>query len=208
MAARRIALFVEGETELALPPFFHRWLDPQLPAAGKVGITPVKFQGIANYLDDVAAKTEMYLDQRRANVIVGVVDLYGLPSTRINLSTHTTLKDKVVAARAYVRQLIPTRLQPYFRQHFAVHETEAWLLAYPDEWPPAIRGPITERPPEEMNFHEPPSKLLTRLLGGEYKKIVRARNILGRVDAQVAITACPFLGLLAEDLLGLARALQ
>src|SRR3989441_3911611 len=92
-ATRRIALFVEGDTELALPAFFHTWLDPQLPAVNRVGITPVKFQGIANYLDDVAAKTEMYLDQRKANVVVGVVDLYGLPPDRINLSTCATLKE-------------------------------------------------------------------------------------------------------------------
>jgi hypothetical protein len=59
---RRIALFVEGDTERGdarrrtLPDFFHRWLDPQLPPTSRVGITPVKFQGVSNYLDDVAQK--------------------------------------------------------------------------------------------------------------------------------------------------------
>lgn len=41
--SRRIALFVEGDTECGdsrrktLPVFFHNWLDPQLPPHGKVG---------------------------------------------------------------------------------------------------------------------------------------------------------------------------
>ena len=53
--ARRVALFVEGDTERGearrrtLSAFFHGWLDPQLPPASKVGITPVKFQGVSNY---------------------------------------------------------------------------------------------------------------------------------------------------------------
>src|SRR6266699_2657300 len=110
----RIALFVEGETELALQPFLHRWLDPQLTV--RVGLAPVKFQGSSNYLDDVAAKTEMYLDQRKANAIVGLVDLYGLPPDRIDLTHFTTLRDMIGAARAYIRSLIPARLKPYFRQ--------------------------------------------------------------------------------------------
>jgi hypothetical protein len=207
-ATRRIALFVEGDTELALPAFFHAWLDPQLPVANKVGITPVKFQGITNYLDDVGAKAEMYLDRQKANVVVGVVDLYGLPPNRINLSKCVTVKDKVLAARAYIRALIPGHLRRFFRQHFAVHETEAWLLAYPNEWPPPVRGVITKRPPEEIDFNEPPAKLLARLLRGDYKKTVRARTIFGRVDPQVAIAACPYLKLLADDLLLLATALQ
>src|SRR2546425_11290525 len=99
--SRRIALFVEGDTERALPLFFHRWLDPQLPVTGKVGIRAVRFKGIANYLDDVATKAELYVTQRKANFVVGVVDLYGLPSARINLSGYSTLKDKVIAARQY-----------------------------------------------------------------------------------------------------------
>src|SRR6266487_319609 len=159
----RIALFFEGETELALTPFLHRWLDPQL--AVRVGLAAVTFQGSSNYLDDVAAKTEIYLDHGKVNAVVGLIDLYGLPPDRIDLTKFATVTDKVKAARAYIRGLIPGPLQPYFRQHFAVHETEAWLLAYPDEWPAQIRSTITKRPPEEIDFDEPPARLLKRLLG-------------------------------------------
>jgi hypothetical protein len=83
--ARRVALFVEGDTERGearrrtLSAFFHRWLDPQLPSASKVGITPVKFQGVSNYLDDLPQKVALYLDDGRANFVFGLIDLYGIP---------------------------------------------------------------------------------------------------------------------------------
>ncbi|HUT94109.1 MAG TPA: hypothetical protein VMY37_31900 [Thermoguttaceae bacterium] len=56
---RRIALFVEGHTERGearrktLPTFFHRWLDPQLPKGGRVGIDARKFQGVSDFLDSL-----------------------------------------------------------------------------------------------------------------------------------------------------------
>lgn len=203
----RIALFVEGETERALPEFLHRWIDPQLAAGSKVGIRPVSFSGVSNYLDELALKAEMYLTRNGCQVVVGLVDLYGLPPDRIDLRHQRTVGDKVRAARAYVRSLVPAHLRAQFRQHFAVHETEALLLAYPGEWPPAIRAAITKRPPEEVNFDEPPAALLKRLLGGRYKKTVYARNILGRVDPSVAVASCPYFRLFVEDLLVVAKAL-
>src|ERR1043166_7039926 len=159
---RRIALFVEGDTERGdarhgtLPVFFHHWLDPQLPPDRKVGITAVKFQGISNYLDDLAQKVALYLDDGRANFIVGLVDLYGIPSSRVDLSKCTSVKEKVNAARQHIRGLVRQVYRDRFRQHFAVHEVEAWLLAYPEEWPAEVRAQITKRPAERVNFTEPP----------------------------------------------------
>src|SRR6266571_8571418 len=106
---RQIALFVEGDTERGearrrtLPRFIHNWLDPQLPHGRRVGITPVKFQGVSNYLDGLQRKVALYLDDGRANFVVGLVDLYGIPASRIDLSQYATVMDKIVAARAYLR---------------------------------------------------------------------------------------------------------
>jgi hypothetical protein len=89
--ARRIAMFVEGDTERGdarrrtLPSFLHRWLDPQLPPTSRVGITAVKFQGVSNYLDDLSQKVGFYLDNNQANFVFGLVDLYGIPPDRIDL---------------------------------------------------------------------------------------------------------------------------
>ena len=211
--SRRIALFVEGDSECGearrktLPQFFHKWLDPQLPQGSRGGITAVKFQGVSNYLDDLPKKIVLYLDEGRANYIFGLIDLYGIPASRIDLSRHPTVKEKVVAARAYVRKLVPESYQARFRQHFAVHEVEAWLLAYPKEWPAEARAQITKRPPERVNFNEPPAKFLKRILGGRYKKTTHAMNLFPKIDPQVAMNQCPYLQLLMQDLLAVAKRL-
>jgi len=181
--SRRIALFVEGATERGdarqktLPDFFHKWLDPQLPDLSRVGITARKFQGVSNFLDDLPKMTELYLNERRANFVVGLVDLYGLPAHRINLSGCTSVKAKVSAARQQIRNLVPIEFRDRFHQHFAVHEVEAWLLAYPEEWPSNVRDRIAKRPPEQVNFNKPPAKFLKEILGGRYKKTVHAQNL-------------------------------
>lgn len=212
--SRQIALFVEGDTERGdarqktLPSFFRTWLDPQLPSLSRVGIHAVKFQGVSDYLDDLATKLELYLMDGRANYVVGLVDLYGLPPSRIDLSDCATVPEKVVKARQQIRTLVPDEFKDQFRQHFAVHEIEAWLLAYPERWPPQVRDQIMRRPPEQVNFNAPPAKFLKRILGGRYKKTVHAKNIFPQVDPQTAIDKCPFLKLLAEDLFEIARRLQ
>jgi len=212
--SRRIALFVEGDTERGdarrktLPVFFRKWLDPQLPPLGRVGIQAVKFQGVSNYLDDLAAKVELHLTERRANFVVGLVDLYGLPPGRFDFSSCGSVTDRVIVARKTIRALVPTEFAKRFRQHFSVHEVEAWLLAYPDRFPAKARAQIEKRPPEQVDFNEPPAKFLKRVLGGTYKKTVYARNIFPFVDPRIAIDRCPFLRLLANDLLEIARRLQ
>jgi hypothetical protein len=211
---RRIALFVEGDTERGdarrrtLPNFFHRWLDPQLGRTSRVGIKAVRFQGASNYLDDIAQNVGLYPDNNRANVVFGLVDLYGLPPDRIDLSRCPTVREKIDAARMYIRGLVSRRHQDRFRQHFAVHEIEAWLLAYPEQWPENVRSQLKKRPPEQVNFNEPPAKFLNRLLYGRYKKTTTAMNLFPKVDPQVAIDRCPYLKILAEDLLRVAKELQ
>jgi len=217
-AARRIALFVEGDTERGdarrktLPVFFHNWLDPKLPNTTRVGIDAVKFQGVSQYLNNLPQKVAMYLDHRLANFVVGLVDLYGLPA-RIDLSACESVEEKIRKARNDITKLVPDEYRNRFRQHFAVHEVEAWLLAYPERWPVKIRNrkvrdQIKKRRPEQVNFSEPPAKFLKRLMGGECKKTVHAKNIFPEVEPQVAIDACPHLKLLANQLLEIARRLQ
>ena len=187
--ARRIALFVEGDTERGearrrtLAHFFHSWLDPQLGSLSKVGITAVKFQGVRNFLGDLPQKVALYLDDGRANFVFGLIDLYGIPGNRIDLSPYVTIQEKVRAARAYIRALVPQQYGDRFRQHFAVHEIEAWLLAYPDQWPAEVRSQIIRRSPEQVNFNEPPAKFLKRILGGRYKKTTTAMNLFPKVGS-------------------------
>lgn len=212
--SRRIALFVEGDTERGdarrktLPQFFHKWLDPQLPEQSRVGIQAINFRGVSNYLDDLPKAVEFHLTERRANFVFGLVDLYGLPPDRFDFSDCTNVREKVVVARKVIRDIIPTEFAKRFRQHFSVHEIEAWLLAYPERFPAEVRSQITKRRPEEVNFKEPPAKFLKRILGGAYKKTVYAKKIFPFVDPTIAIEKCPFLRLLADDLLDIAKRLQ
>ncbi len=168
----------------------------------------MEFQGVSNYLDDVGQKVGLYLDNNRANFVFGLIDLYGIPPNRIDLSPYTTIQEKVKAARVYIRDLVPHQHQDRFRQHFAVHEVEAWLLAYPEQWPEKVRRQLTRRPPEQVNFNEPPAKFLKRILGGRYKKTTTAMNLFPKIDPQVAIDRCPYLKRLAEDLLLVAKLLH
>ncbi len=178
---RRIALLVEGETERGdarqktLPVFFHNWLDPQLPAQRRVGIVPVRFQGVSDFLDKVGRETESTIDLGKADAVFGLIDLYGLPRDRIDLSIYGSVHEKIAAARATVLELVPARIRPQFHQHFAVHEVEAWMLAYPDRWPAQVRDRIRARDPESVNFNEPPAQFLKRILG-RYKKVVAQRT--------------------------------
>ena len=174
----------------------------------RVGITTVKFQGVSNYLDDLPQKVARYLDDGRANLVFGLIDLYGIPQARIDLSQCGTIQEKVRIAKASIRALVPKEYRERFRQHFAVHEIEAWLLAYPEQWPAELRSQIMKRSPEQVNFDEPPAKFLKRIHGGRYKKTTTAMNIFPKVDPQVAINKCPYLKLLAEDLLVAAQLLQ
>jgi hypothetical protein len=213
-SGRRIVLLVEGKTERGdyrhqtLPRFLHRWLDPQLPEGRKVGINAVSMGGSPSFLSDLPQKVDDYLSRGKANFVIGLLDLYGLPDA-IDLSRCSTTAERVSAAREHIHRLVPAQFRQRFHQHFAVHEIEAWLLAYPERFPQNARKQLKRRPPEDVNMNEPPSKYLKRLLGTKYMKTVTARNIFlsSDVDPQVAIEACPNLKLLSRTLLEVAKRL-
>ena len=137
----------------------------------------------------------------------GLIDLYGIPTTRIDLSACGSVIDRIAKVRSYVKGLVASKYHGRFRQHFAVHEVEAWLLAYPEHFPAHVRAQIQKRAPEAVNLNEPPAKFLQRILGGRYKKTVHARNVFPTVDPNIAIAKCPNLRILADDLLRAAKAL-
>lgn len=179
-----------------------------MPSGKGIRIDAVRFHGIGDYLNDVRQKVELYIRQGQANFIFGLVDLYGLPSEELGLSNCGSVAERFKSARAQIRKLIPTECASQFRQHFAVHEVEAWLLAYPEAFPKDVRNRLPKRDPETVNLNDHPSKLLRRLMGGRYKKTVFAYSVLSKVDPQQAIYKCPYLKLFVDDLLQVARLLQ
>ena len=136
------------------------------------------------------------------------MDLYGLGDV-IDLSRFVTVEDKITASRNQFEKIIPRNYRNRFRQHFAVHELEAWLLAYPNEWPEIIREQLRKiKEPEKVNFQESPAKLLKRLMKKRYSKTVFASKISPKVDPDVADQKCPNLRLMLNEILEVAMRLQ
>ena len=203
----RFILFVEGYTEkIAIKEFLKRWLDPRLKQP--VGITPVRFTGWAEMLNDMAQKAHRYLDSPDGDQIIAIIallDLYGptiypaqlkTASQRVNWATNN-LSQKVGLER--------------FRIFFAVHELEAWLLSEPQIFPREIsqRFPRKIEQPESVNFDTPPAKLLGdmywRQYRRQYRKIVDGSNLFGKLNPSIVYQKCPFFAEMMNEMLRLAQ---
>ena len=200
----RFALFVEGHTELALPGFLKRWLDPRLPRP--IRIAPVNLEGSGGYLANFAQRARKDLASGQLIAVVGLLDLYG---AAIEFPPGLDAKGKCTWAKADLENRVD---DSRFRQHFAVHETEAWLLSDPGIFPSGIARRIESLAdhPEAVDLQEPPSKLLRRVYragGRDYKKVVDGSALFERLDPIRAQASCPHLSLLLNDMLSLARAL-
>jgi hypothetical protein len=197
------ALFVEGPTERAIPAFVKRWLDPRL--SRPVGVKPVRFQGSGDYLKSFAQRARKDLDSGELIAVIGLLDLYGAP---LSFPPNATADAKYTWAKTELERRVG---HPRFRQHFAVHETEAWLLSDPEIFPAAIRDRLenSANRPESVNFQQPPAKLLQRVYrvnGREYKKVVDGSALFNRLDPNRAREKCPHLRTLLDDMLSLAKA--
>jgi hypothetical protein len=203
----RFVLFVEGHTERkAVPQFLKKWLDAKLTQP--VGIQPVRFEGWSEFIGDVDKKARLYLlGPGNADVIavIGLLDLYG---PTIYPQNRCTARDRVAWATEHIEKKVG---HPKFRQFFAVHEIEAWLLSQPNVFPRQVRNglPNTIIDPEKVNFSEPPSHLLDRVYKQtthkKYKKVVYGTNLFARLDPTTAYDKCPNLRLLLDTMLTLAK---
>lgn len=122
--------------------------------------------------------------------------------------------DKTTAAEKYAwakRHLEGKVSHPKFHQHFAVHETEAWLLSQTSIFPHDIRAGLAGKTqhPETVNLDEPPAKLLDRLYqsktGRHYKKVTNGEELFGKLDPAIACGKCPNLKSLLDEMLKTAR---
>ena len=174
-----VALFVEGPTERAIPAFLKRWLDPRL--SQPVGVVSVRFQGSGDYLKNFALRAKRDLDSGALIAVIGLLDLYGAP---LSFPPNLAADGKYSWAKPELERRVG---DSRFRQHFAVHETEAWLLSEPGIFPTAFRGSLEScaTRPESVNFQQPPAKLLQRLYranGREYKKVADGSALFNKLD--------------------------
>lgn len=200
----KFVLFVEGDTERkALPAFLKRWLDRKL--ADPVGIKVVKFEGWSELVRDTPTKLCLYLGKSDVIAVIALLDLYGptiYPSDKITATDRYDWAKRELEAKV--------KNHPRFRQFFAVHETEAWLLSDPQVFPTEVgQGLVAKsRYPETVNFNEPPSKLLQRLYYDRtrrnYKKVTHGQELFGKLDPEIAYSKCPHLKELLDEMLALA----
>jgi len=108
---------------MGVPAFLRKWLDAHL--AQRVGVQPVRFEGWKDLYQDVDRRTRMYLNGPQASEILGVVSLLDLYGPDIYPDAASTAAERYTWAREHIEHKVG---DCRFRQFFAVHETEAWLL--------------------------------------------------------------------------------
>jgi len=199
----KFVLFVEGHTEQkAVPAFLKRWLDQKL--GQPVGIKPVRFDGWQELVKDSPKHARMYLSKPGdVLAVVALLDLYG---PTFYPEDKKTAQERLAWAKQHLEQAVN---HPKFRQFFAVHETEAWLLSNPKAFPAEVRNGMPKKKPETVNFDSPPAKVLDRLydarLGRGYKKVVNGKDLFRKLDPAAAYAKCPHLKALLDEMLHLAK---
>lgn len=202
----KLVLFVEGHTETALPRFFKRWLDARLPQP--VGIRTVRFTGWRDYYDEIATKVELNLSGKAGAGVAGGIGLLDLYGPDFYPKSAATPAERYSWAKKHLEDKVG---HPRFRQCFAVHETEAWLLAAPENLPREVGKALPPRSknPEEVNFDEPPGKLLGRLyrekLSRTYKKVIDGGDLFRALPPEQAAERCPHLKSLLNEMLQLVQ---
>lgn len=199
----KIVLFVEGVTEKkAVPQFLKRWLDSQ--TTHPVGIQPVRFEGWPELVDDSPKKARMYLSKPDVIAVVAMLDLYG---PQIYPQHVVTASERYDRAKHDLENKVGDKR---FFQFFAVHEVEAWLLSDHSVFPRDIGANVARlQRPEEVNFEEPPAKLLNRLYksstGHSYKKVTQGQQLFKKLDPTIAYNRCPHLKEFLDKMLEVAR---
>ena len=201
---------MEGYSERdALPAFLKRWLDPRL--ARPVGVSIIRLEGAADYKRKIAGKVRFHLgDGRGGDVVaaIGLLDLYG--SGLAFPASATTADERYAWAKSHLEDDVVRH--PRFRQHFAVHELEAWVLAEPTIFPSEVAARIEplSRTPELVNFDQPPAVRLARIyeraFAGRrsYRKIVDGASLFAKLDPALAVARCPSLKRMLDEMLDLA----
>lgn len=204
----KFILFVEGATEKkGAVRLIGKWLNSRLQPAA-VGIKPIDLKGSGNFFKEIPRKARLHLegpDCDKIVAVIGLLDLYGAGFIPENLASA---QEKYRWGKERIEKDVN---HEKFRMFFAVHEVEAWILSRPDLLPFSVRGSIAQRltKPEEVDFDEPPAKLLKRLYlqekKGKYKKTVDGEQLFSKLDPEAVFDQCPYFKGMMEEMLTLAQ---
>lgn len=195
----RIALMVEGKTEVAFLPSLRKYLARQL--AGRMPkLDPVPYDGRIPTGDKLQRVVERLLNdsRRRADHVIALTDLY----------TGSRPPDFATAADAKSKMRQWVGAEPRFHPHVALHDFEAWLLSY---WPVIQRlaGHNRSAPagnPEMVNHENPPAHRIREIFRigkcrDSYVKPRDAGRILRDSDLSLAVAKCSELKALVNTIM-------
>jgi hypothetical protein len=194
----RIAILVEGATEIAFVPALRDFLSSRLTQMPKLDILPCneriptneKLNRLVSNLlsapspaDAVIALTDVYTGQH---------DFHGAED-----------------AKSKMREWVGD--EPRFHPHVAAHDFEAWLLPFWDDIK-KLAGSNRAPPgatPESINHDKPPAYILAEIFrtGTKGKKYIKTRDaarILRGKDISISAQACPELRAFLNTILKLS----
>jgi len=181
----RIAILVEGATEMAFRKKLHEFLQSRLERKmPRLDFKP-QHGGIPKQ-KKLKLIVENFLDNDGYDAVIALTDVYtGKP----DFKDANDAKDKM---RRWVDK------NPKFYPHTALHDFEAWLLPY---WKTIqkLAKPNRSAPsgsPETVNHQKPPSYWIKEIFrtgkrGKDYNKVIDGMAILKNNDLMIAINACP-----------------
>ena len=202
-----LAIYCEGDTEaLALPRLVHYFQKSRL-GSDPIKIKILNVKGVGNYVRAIGSNVQIRLDQGDWFVF-GLLDFYGIGIPLPKLSA--TVDNPIEARLKHLEQVIVSRVaEPYrkkFKQHFAVHEVEAWIFADERALSKQLAGARvpSEAHPEELNTGNHPAKRLASLYskhGQTYIKSVDGPLLLKAGEPELIYDKCPHFRLFIDDVL-------
>jgi hypothetical protein len=193
----RIAVLVEGKTEVAFIPTLREFLRPRLNEMPR--LRPIPYDGRIPKEDKLRRIVENLLDTHDA--VIALTDIY------------TGTDDFADASDAKTKMRAWVGANPSFYPHAAQYDFEAWLLPF---WSTIQELAKHNRSapsgqPEDVNHNSPPSYRIKEIfeIGKSRDSYIKARDakrILQRNDLLVSAQACPELKAFLNTILSLCDA--
>lgn len=194
----RIAILVEGKTEVAFMPSLRSFLKSRLQQMPR--LDPKPYNGRIPKKDKLRRVVLNYLTVDNYDAVIALTDVY----------TGSEDFEDAEDAKNKMRQWVGNN--PKFYPHAAQHDFEAWLLPF---WSTIQKlaqhnksAPGSQ--PERVNHDNPPSKRIQEIfeLGKSprsYDKARDAKKILEQNELMVSVQACPELKAFINTILELCE---
>lgn len=193
----KIAILVEGETEMAFKTKLQDFLKLRLEQMPKLKFIPQ--EGRIPKGDKLRRTVENLLEKDGYQAVIALTDVY------------TGTKDFTDAADAKAKMAAWVGNNPKFYPHAAQHDFEAWLLPF---WSTIqqLSGGNRAAPsgsPERVNHNNPPSYRIKEIFEQgkrrSYNKARDARRILEKNNLIDAVNVCPELKAFLNTILRLCE---